>query len=156
MTEAAVAPDRLRREELQGRRQSPARAARRGAAERFQDQGRQTARRRIAGHDLQRERTRPLSGEDGLLILSPEAKVGAADRELFPGDTVLDLEITPNRGDLLSHLGIAREIAALTGKPLAVAEPITAGEAPALPARKALRIAAPDECPFYTARRIET
>ncbi len=36
--------------------------------------------------------------------------------ELFPGDTVLDLEITPNRPDLLSHIGIAREVAALTGK----------------------------------------
>jgi len=59
-------------------------------------------------------------GEDGLLILSPEAKVGAPLSELFPGDTVLDLEITPNRADLLSHVGIAREIAALTGKTFTV------------------------------------
>ncbi|MEP6670880.1 MAG: phenylalanine--tRNA ligase subunit beta [Chthoniobacter sp.] len=56
------------------------------------------------------------AGEDGLLILSPESKVGAPLSDLFPGDTVLDLEITPNRADLLSHVGIAREIAALTGK----------------------------------------
>src|SRR4051812_44880794 len=55
-------------------------------------------------------------GEDGLLILPADAKVGAPLSELFPGDTVLDLEITPNRADLLSHVGIAREIAALTGK----------------------------------------
>jgi len=55
---------------------------------------------------------------DGLLILSPEAKIGAPLSDLFPGDTVLDLEITPNRADLLSHVGIAREIAALTGKKL--------------------------------------
>jgi phenylalanyl-tRNA synthetase beta chain len=55
-------------------------------------------------------------GADGLLILPPAAKVGAPLSELFPGDTVLDLEITPNRADLLSHVGIAREIAALTGK----------------------------------------
>jgi len=55
-------------------------------------------------------------GEDGLLILSPDAKVGAPLADLFPGDTVLDLEITPNRPDLLSHVGIAREIAALSGK----------------------------------------
>lgn len=59
---------------------------------------------------------------EGLLILSPEAKVGAPLSELFPGDTVLDLEITPNRADLLSHMGIAREIAALTGKTLTVPE----------------------------------
>src|SRR5205814_2335723 len=54
----------------------------------------------------------------GLLILSPEAKIGAPIADLFPGDTILDVEITPNRGDLLSHFGLAREIAALTGKKL--------------------------------------
>ena len=54
-------------------------------------------------------------GEDasGLLILSPDAKVGAPIADLFPADTILDVEITPNRGDLLSHFGLAREIAAL-------------------------------------------
>jgi phenylalanyl-tRNA synthetase beta chain len=57
-------------------------------------------------------------GEDGLLILAPEAKAGTPISELFPGDTVLDLEITPNRPDLLSHSGIAREIAVLTQRPL--------------------------------------
>jgi len=55
-------------------------------------------------------------GEDGLLILPAEAKVGAPLSELYPGDTILDLEITPNRPDLLSVWGIAWEIAALTGK----------------------------------------
>src|SRR4029079_6351598 len=47
----------------------------------------------------------------GLLILSPDAKVGASIADLFPSDTILDVEITPNRGDLLSHYGLAREIA---------------------------------------------
>src|SRR4029434_3971548 len=41
----------------------------------------------------------------GLLILSPAAKVGAPIADLFPADTILDVEITPNRGDLLSHFG---------------------------------------------------
>jgi phenylalanyl-tRNA synthetase beta chain len=45
----------------------------------------------------------------GLLILSPEVKIGAPIRDLFPPDTVLDVEITPNRGDLLSHFGLARD-----------------------------------------------
>src|SRR3984893_9747155 len=54
----------------------------------------------------------------GLLILSPEAKIGAPIADLFPGDTILDVEITPNRGDFLSHYGLAPEIAALTGKKL--------------------------------------
>src|SRR5881227_1601502 len=47
---------------------------------------------------------------DGLLILSPEARIGAPIGDLFPADTILDVEITPNRGDLLSHFGLAREI----------------------------------------------
>src|SRR6267142_4985659 len=50
----------------------------------------------------------------GLLILSPDAKIGEKITDLFPSDTILDVEITPNRGDLLSHFGLAREIAALT------------------------------------------
>src|SRR5205823_10908368 len=59
-------------------------------------------------------------GEDGsgLLILSPDTKVGAPIDDLFTADTILDVEITPNRGDLLNHFGIAREIAALRGKKL--------------------------------------
>lgn len=57
-------------------------------------------------------------GEDGLLILPQSATPGASLEELFPSETVLDLEITPNRADLLSHYGIAREVAALTGNAL--------------------------------------
>jgi len=52
-------------------------------------------------------------------------------RDLFPPDTVLDVEITPNRGDLLSHFGLAREIAALTNKPVRLPS-TSAGGAPAL------------------------
>ncbi len=53
---------------------------------------------------------------DGLLILSPDTKIGAPIGSLFPPDTILDVEITPNRSDLLSYLGLAREIGAVTGK----------------------------------------
>lgn len=87
----------------------------------------------------------------GLLILSPEARIGAPIGELFPNDTILDVEITPNRSDLLSHYGLAREIAALTRKPLRelqMAEPATGAGA-------SVQISAPNECPFYSARRIE-
>jgi phenylalanyl-tRNA synthetase beta chain len=94
----------------------------------------------------------------GLLILSPEAKIGASIRDLFPPDTILDVEITPNRGDLLSHFGLAREIAALTNKKFV-------GQALRLPSKsacgaptlqkKGITISALRECPFYSARRIE-
>src|SRR6476646_4943210 len=89
----------------------------------------------------------------GLLILSPEAKIGAPIHDLFPPDTVLDVEITPNRGDLLSHFGLAREIAALTSKPVRLPS-TSAGSAPALQ-EKGVVISALRECPFYSARRIE-
>src|SRR5881227_4242536 len=94
----------------------------------------------------------------GLLILSPEAKIGTPIRDLFPPDTILDVEITPNRGDLLSHFGLTREIAALTNKRFvgqALCLPSkSAGDAPALQT-KGIKISALRECPFYSARRIE-
>lgn len=54
----------------------------------------------------------------GLLILPPESVVGTPLTELFPTETILELEITPNRADWLSHLGVAREIAVFTGSPV--------------------------------------
>src|SRR5947209_17121025 len=92
-------------------------------------------------------------GEDasGLLILSPEAKVGAPITDLFPSDTILDVEITPNRGDLLSHFGLAREVAALTGKKLKS----TPREAKIPVKKTGVTITATPECPFFSARRID-
>ena len=88
---------------------------------------------------------------DGLLILPPESKVGVPIADILRGDTVLDLEITPNRADLLSHAGIAVEIATLTGKeikkPVGPADPKLGGDAPTV----AVETASP--C-CYTARRI--
>jgi phenylalanyl-tRNA synthetase beta chain len=92
-------------------------------------------------------------GEDasGLLILSPDAKVGAPIADLFPADTILDVEITPNRGDLLSHFGLAREIAALTGKKLKS----TPRESKILVNKTGVNITSTRECPFFSARRID-
>jgi phenylalanyl-tRNA synthetase beta chain len=99
---------------------------------------------------------------EGLLILPQSAPTGAPLSDLFPADTILDLEITPNRADLLSYRGIAREVAALTGSQLKIV-----GQAPRLPradapakASRALalqsevRIDAPEKCSLYTARKI--
>jgi phenylalanyl-tRNA synthetase beta chain len=92
-------------------------------------------------------------GEDasGLLVLSPEAKVGAPIADLFPTDTILDVEITPNRGDLLSHFGLAREIAALTGKKLKS----TARESKIPVKKTGVAITSTRECPFFSARKID-
>src|ERR1043166_1371032 len=92
-------------------------------------------------------------GEDasGLLILSPEAKIGAPMSDLFPSDTILDVEITPNRGDLLSHFGLAREIAALTGKKLKS----TPRDAKIPVKKTGVTISATRECPFFSARKVD-
>jgi phenylalanyl-tRNA synthetase beta chain len=92
-------------------------------------------------------------GQDaaGLLILSPEATIGAPIADLFPSDTILDVEITPNRGDLLGHFGLAREIAALTGKKLKSAP----RDAKTDIKRSGITISAARECPFFSARKID-
>ena len=50
----------------------------------------------------------------GIKILSDEYKIGDPLNKYILSDAVFDLEITPNRGDCLSHVGIAHEYAALT------------------------------------------
>ncbi|MDQ2867239.1 MAG: phenylalanine--tRNA ligase subunit beta [Verrucomicrobiota bacterium] len=88
---------------------------------------------------------------EGLLILSPDARIGAPIGEIFPADTILDVEITPNRGDLLSHFGLAREIAALTGKPILK----TTDTLSAKTQTSGVTLSATRECPFISFRRIE-
>src|SRR5438094_2921289 len=87
----------------------------------------------------------------GLLILSPEAKVGASISDLFPSDTILDVEITPNRGDLLSHFGLAREIGALNGKNIKS----TTRESKIPVKKTGVSITSTRECPFFSARKID-
>ena len=54
------------------------------------------------------------SDADGILILRPDAPLGVPLTDLY-GDTVLDVDVKPNRGDALSLVGLAREVAAITG-----------------------------------------
>src|ERR1700712_1948567 len=69
-------------------------------------------------------------------------------------DDVIDVEVTSNRGDCLSHRGVARELAALLDRPFNEPkyEPSEVG-APAS-AAVSVRIDAPALCPHYTARVI--
>ncbi|MDR1146900.1 MAG: phenylalanine--tRNA ligase subunit beta [Verrucomicrobiales bacterium] len=53
----------------------------------------------------------------GLLLLPPDTVPGAPLRELFKGETVFEIEVTPNRADLLSYEGLARELVALGAVP---------------------------------------
>ncbi len=68
-------------------------------------------------------------------------------------DTVIDVEVTSNRGDCLSHVGVARELGALLGcgvRPLEIGEEPGAGDS----APVSVRIDAPDYCGYYSARII--
>jgi len=97
---------------------------------------------------------------DGLLILRENAKVGQSFAEymgLDGSDVVLDLEITPNRPDLNSLIGIAREISAVTGNPLrlpSLVESESQTQSQATEGLVGVRIEDPELCPRYTARVI--
>jgi phenylalanyl-tRNA synthetase beta chain len=90
---------------------------------------------------------------DEILVLAAEAPVGTALGD-YLGDVVLDLDITPNRPDCLSVIGIAREIAALTGEALRpptvhyeeLGEPIDSVAS--------VKITEPELCPRYCASLI--
>src|SRR6266550_5396816 len=92
-------------------------------------------------------------GEDaaGILILGPGATPGQDLHELYPRDTILELEIKSNRPDLLCHLGIAREVGAIFNLPLK--EPRLPKRHPA-DAPDLVRIEAPDGCRRFVGRLI--
>ena len=94
----------------------------------------------------------------GLLELAADAAVGKpAIGFLEAADTVIDWEVTPNRPDWLCHIGIAREIAAVTGTRQAFRLPdVFFREATDARATDlaAVEVLDPDLCPRYTARVI--
>jgi phenylalanyl-tRNA synthetase beta chain len=93
------------------------------------------------------------SDASGILILPNEAAIGERVAALLGlEDTVLEIAITPNRGDCLSIMGIAREIAALTGQRLR-RQRLTVREADDAAANLiAIRIADADLCSRYVGR----
>ncbi len=91
---------------------------------------------------------------DGILVLDePGFDVGTDLKSALGLDEpVLDIEVEPNRPDFLSVLGVAREVAAVTGAPLRVPpDDVTEVAARAVDA-VTLRIEARDACPRYVAR----
>jgi phenylalanyl-tRNA synthetase beta chain len=95
---------------------------------------------------------------DGLLILPANVPVGKPFGEYLGrsgGDVVFDLEITPNRPDLNSVIGIAREIAAVTGNPLKVPEIKIRSWGGKVESLLAVHIEDAELCPRYTARVVK-
>jgi phenylalanyl-tRNA synthetase beta chain len=92
---------------------------------------------------------------EGLLILREDAKVGQPFAEYLGrtgSDVVYDLEITPNRPDLNSVIGIAREISAVTGNPLKLPQLKLTEAGNRFEELVAVRIEDAELCPRYTAR----
>jgi phenylalanyl-tRNA synthetase beta chain len=92
---------------------------------------------------------------EGLLILREDAKVGQPFVEYLGrtgSDAVYDLEITPNRPDLNSVIGIAREISAVTGNPLKLPRIKLTDGGNRIEELVAVRIEDAELCPRYTAR----
>jgi phenylalanyl-tRNA synthetase beta chain len=95
---------------------------------------------------------------EGLLILRENAKLGQPFSEYLGrtgADVVYDLEITPNRPDLNSVIGIAREISAVTCNPLKLPEVNLAEGAGRVEELVAVRLEDAELCPRYTARVIQ-
>lgn len=94
----------------------------------------------------------------GILILPADAPVGV-DYLDYAGlaDTVLDCEITPNRPDCLSMLGIAHEVSAMYDEPTHVELPQIAQENPHVAAADLVEVSIedPNLCSRYTARVVE-
>ena len=112
------------------------------------------------------------SGREGILVLEDLLREGQLTggelpppgtplAEVLPlGGEVIELEITPNRPDCLGVYGVARELHAATGAPLAAepwsedlgsAGPLSAGSGPPVE----VRVECPDLCPRFTARVFE-
>ncbi len=95
---------------------------------------------------------------DGLLILDPAAIVGQPLAEHLgqaEKDVVFDLEVTPNRPDLNSAIGIAREVAAVAGKPLNLPDVKLPPAIGKIEDFIAVRLDDSELCPRYTARIIK-
>jgi phenylalanyl-tRNA synthetase beta chain len=91
----------------------------------------------------------------GIMILDRQAPVGTDLKGLYPPDTLLECEISPGRPDCQSHLGIARELAAATGRSLRLPTTVVDSEkATAAGAAVKVQLLAPDFCRRYIARII--
>jgi len=90
----------------------------------------------------------------GILLLDDSYEVGRPVEDYFPvGETVVDIDVTPNRPDLWGMIGVARELAAILKAEYRVPEPsFEIGGKPT--GDFGLRVEAEDLCPRYDLRRV--
>ena len=97
-------------------------------------------------------------GDDasGIMSLDPALTVGQSlSQALNLSDPIFEIDLTPNRPDCLSVIGIAREIAAILGQELILAENVLPETGDAIHQRTSVTVDAPAQCPRYAARLIE-
>jgi phenylalanyl-tRNA synthetase beta chain len=97
-------------------------------------------------------------GDDasGIMQLPPDMVLGIPLEEALDlGDTVFDVGITPNRADCLSMIGIAREVAAITGKKIKMPADDIRESADDINQVTSVKIIDSDLCPRYSARLIK-
>ena len=90
---------------------------------------------------------------EGIMVLGAGAKIGTALAD-YMGNTVLDISVTANRPDCLSVVGIAREVAALTGQKMHIPEISYPETEKPIDQQITIEIADPDLCPRYCASLI--
>ena len=99
----------------------------------------------------------PYAIEDGIFIIEePDAQVGQDINQVIgTDDSVVEFEITNNRTDCYSIIGIAREAAATFDKPFTLHEPVVKGsQAGSIFDRLDVEVEAPELCPRYTSRMV--
>lgn len=103
------------------------------------------------------DRLLPKEIQEGILVLPPDTQVGESILDVLAiDDQVLELDLTPNRSDCLSMIGVAYEIAAILGREVKLPEESVPEQAGTAAADKiSVEITAKDQCSHYAARYIE-
>ena len=97
----------------------------------------------------------PYADENGILLLQENCQVGDDIRDVLGlNDTVVEFEITSNRPDCFSVLGLAREVAATFEKPFTPPTPQVRACDERIDGQVQVTVEAPELCPRYTARMV--
>lgn len=95
------------------------------------------------------------SDASGIMVLENTFPPGTPAEAVLPApDTILEIEVTPNRPDLLSHLGVAREIAAIYNVALRAPNTSDEDDGESMPPDFAVDIEAPADCARYVGKRV--
>jgi len=91
---------------------------------------------------------------EGILVLPQEYEIGKPLAD-YLGDVILDIDVTPNRADCLSIMGIAREVASITGNPFRMPDLAYKEGSKEVGSYASVEIKDPDLCPRYCASIVD-